>query len=198
MSTRVTRERILDAAEEIMLERSFHSVGLNQILKAVGVPKGSFYHYFDSKEQFGVEMLKHYVAATSEAKREGLLVREEEPHPVHRLVAYLERAVTALEETPGRFPCLVLKLASEIADHCEPMRRELARGLEEWIAIFREVLDEARKAGLLPGDLDTMAEAQMIYDLWAGSVQRSVVNRSAEPVRRAVAQIRSRLAAPGE
>ena len=62
MSDRPTKERILDAAEQIMLEKSFHSVGLNEILKAVGVPKGSFYHHFESKEQFGVEMLKHYVA----------------------------------------------------------------------------------------------------------------------------------------
>ena len=62
MSDRTTKERILDAAEELMLEKSFHSVGLTEILEAVKVPKGSFYHHFKSKEQFGVEMLKHYVA----------------------------------------------------------------------------------------------------------------------------------------
>ncbi|MCW0220810.1 MAG: TetR/AcrR family transcriptional regulator, partial [Prosthecobacter sp.] len=61
MSDRTTKERILDAAEGLMLEKSFHSVGLNEILAAVKVPKGSFYHHFESKEQFGVEMLKHYV-----------------------------------------------------------------------------------------------------------------------------------------
>src|SRR4249919_3117568 len=56
-----TKERILDAAEEIMLTKSFHSVGLSEILAAVKVPKGSFYHYFRSKEQFGVELISHYV-----------------------------------------------------------------------------------------------------------------------------------------
>ena len=65
MSDRTTKERILDAAEGLMLEKSFHSVGLTEILEAVKVPKGSFYHHFKSKEQFGVEMLKRYVANAS-------------------------------------------------------------------------------------------------------------------------------------
>lgn len=58
-----TKERILEAAEVIMLTKSFHSVGLAEILAAVQVPKGSFYHHFSSKEQFGVELISHYVAA---------------------------------------------------------------------------------------------------------------------------------------
>jgi AcrR family transcriptional regulator len=60
MSTAVatTKERILDAAEDLMLAKSFHSVGLNEILSAVKVPKGLFYHYFTSKEQFGVELIR--------------------------------------------------------------------------------------------------------------------------------------------
>ena len=56
-----TKQRILEAAEDIMLTKSFHSVGLAEILAAVKVPKGSFYHHFSSKEQFGVELISHYV-----------------------------------------------------------------------------------------------------------------------------------------
>lgn len=84
-----TKERILDAAEGIMLQKSFHSVGLNEILSAVKVPKGSFYHYFQSKEQFGVELLKHYVADASAYKRKCLLTAELSEDPAERLAAYL-------------------------------------------------------------------------------------------------------------
>src|SRR5260370_27559509 len=83
-----TKERILEAAEEIMLQKSFHSVGLNEILSAVKVPKGSFYHYFQSKEQFGVELLKHYVADASVFKRRALLTTELAADPFERLIAY--------------------------------------------------------------------------------------------------------------
>src|SRR5260221_6124397 len=85
-TTATTKERILDAAEEIMLLKSFHSVGLNEILSAVKVPKGSFYHYFQSKEQFGVELLRHYVADASAFKRRALLTDELAENPIERLM----------------------------------------------------------------------------------------------------------------
>src|SRR5258707_11956369 len=91
-----TKERILEAAEEIMLQKSFHSVGLNEILSAVKVPKGSFYHYFQSKEQFGVELLKHYVADASAFKRKALLTTELSEDPAERLAAYYDLAIANL------------------------------------------------------------------------------------------------------
>src|ERR1700748_1608771 len=89
-ATPTTKERILDAAEGIMLQKSFHSVGLNEILSAVKVPKGSFYHYFQSKEQFGVELLKHYVAGASTYKQRALLTTELSENPFERLMGYLD------------------------------------------------------------------------------------------------------------
>src|SRR5580698_11070677 len=89
-TTPTTKERILDAAEEIMLQKSFHSVGLNEILASVKVPKGSFYHYFQSKEQFGVELLRHYVKEASVYKRKMLLSADVEADPLKRLSAYFD------------------------------------------------------------------------------------------------------------
>ena len=128
VSDRPTKERILDAAEEIMLERSFHSVGLNQILAAVQVPKGSFYHYFESKEQFGVEMLRHYANGAIAWKRQMLLDAETQPDPLQRLVTFFNSVIGKIQESGGKCPCLIQKLASEVADFSEPMRAELARG----------------------------------------------------------------------
>src|SRR5688500_20411356 len=110
-----TKERILEAAEEIMLQKSFHSVGLNEILAAVKVPKGSFYHYFQSKEQFGVELLKHYVADASAYKRRALLSNELSDNPYERLVTYLDMNVAIHFEQICKCSCLVQKLASEVA-----------------------------------------------------------------------------------
>lgn len=110
-STLTAKERILDAAEEIMLQKSFHSVGLNEILTAVKVPKGSFYHYFSSKEQFGVELLRHYINEASTFKRRMLLSTETEPNPLERLSAYLDGGVAKLMEGQCQCSCLLMKLA---------------------------------------------------------------------------------------
>src|SRR5882757_5238429 len=128
MSTAVatTKERILDAAEEIMLQKSFLSVVLNEILAAVKVPKGSFYHYFESKEQFGVELVKHHVAEATASKRRVLLNEELEPNPLDRLLAYLNGNIARLMESECQCGCLVLKLATEVSSMSDDMRAVFA------------------------------------------------------------------------
>ncbi len=150
MNSQTTKDRILNAAEEIMLEKSFHSVGLNQILNVAKVPKGSFYHYFESKEQFGAEMLKHYMDEAGENKRGMLMYNDAESDPLKRWCIYLDGSIDYIQSVAGRFPCLALKLASEVSDLSETMREELARGFEDWITIYHKVLDEAVTRKLLP------------------------------------------------
>lgn len=193
MGTSTTKERILEAAEEIMLERSFHSVGLKQILETVRVPKGSFYHYFESKDQFGVEMMGHYMAEASARKRGLLLASDRDEDPLQRLFDYLDGSVDSMEDSAGKFPCLALKLASEVSDISEAMRGELGRGFKDWIDIYQAVLDEALAKKMLTENVDTASEAQLIQDLWSGATHRAVTNRDPEPVRHAVEHIKSRI-----
>ena len=176
-----------------MLERSFHSVGLNQILAAVKVPKGSFYHYFASKEQFGVEMLRHYAHGSSEYKRRVLLDAEIETNPLQRLFAFFNSMIGKIQENGGKCPCLIQKLASEVADFSEPMRVELAESFADSIEILKQLLDEAVAGGHLPSDFETAEEAALIQDLWFGALQRATIYRKIEPLRQAAKQIEERL-----
>ncbi len=182
MSLPHTKERILDAAEELMWRKSFHSVGLNEILNAVGVPKGSFYHYFESKEHFGVEMLKHYIQAATVEKNEVLHGRDAIPDPLARVLEMLAGSIDAFEEKDGRCPCLVLKLASEVTDLSEPMREELAKGMGVWLGILSAVFEEAIVKGLVSKTTDPELEARILRDLWAGAIQRATIMKSKEPM----------------
>lgn len=193
MKQQTTKERILEAAEQLMLEKSFHAVGLKQILDAVKVPKGSFYHYFESKEQFGAEMMRHYMDEVSVRKREQILSKEKGSDPLKRLFAYLDDGIDMIRGTPGKFPCLALKLASEVSDLSETMCKELAKGFDDWTRIYQEVLDEAVGEEVLPADIDTESEAKIIQDLWSGAIHRAVIIRDVEPVRHAVDFIKARI-----
>jgi TetR/AcrR family transcriptional regulator, transcriptional repressor for nem operon len=194
MSDRSTKERILDAAEGLMLEKSFHAVGLNEILATVKVPKGSFYHHFDSKEQFGVEMLRHYVSHATAYKTKLLLSPTPEPDPVQRLLTYLESNVARMLENEGRCPCLVVKLSSEVASFSEPMREVLAEGSKAWIGIFEKLLKEAVSKGKVSPRLKTARIAAFIMDLWTGAMQRASIARSVTPLREAISNIKAALA----
>lgn len=189
-----TKERIIEAAEEIMWKRSFHSVGLNEILKAVGVPKGSFYHWFESKEHFGVELLKHYINAATDEKNHALFSNLVEKKPMPRLLNFLEGSIQKFEENGQRCPCLVLKLASEVTDLSEPMREVLAEGMSTWLGLLAGVFDEAKALGHISKKVNSRQEAELFRDLWAGAIQRATICKSTQPMKLALGILKQRIA----
>lgn len=196
MSDKPTKERILDAAEELMLKHSFHSVGLTQILKAVNVPKGSFYHHFASKEEFGVELLKHYTNQALDCKYQALLKPGLDDEPVARLLGYYESAISSFQSNGGSCPCLIVKLAAEVMDLNEEMREVIAKGFASGLEIYETVLNQAVEEGSVPKDLDIGKTAQVVQDLWYGSLQRAVASKSVKPLRNALTVIKETLQAP--
>ena len=195
-ATPTTKERILDAAEEIMLQKSFHSVGLNEILSAVKVPKGSFYHYFQSKEQFGVELLKHYVADASNYKRKALLTTELSECPAERLAAYFDLTIANMMGNSCQCSCLVAKLATEVATFSDDMRAVLAEGMREWRGFMEKLVIEGQEKGVFRRELNPQTTSMMMQDLWMGANQRMQVEKTVSPLRAAALFIRSYLA-PG-
>ncbi|MGD9419742.1 MAG: TetR/AcrR family transcriptional regulator [Verrucomicrobiota bacterium JB025] len=193
MSQEVTKERILDAAEELMINRSFHSVGLAQILAAVKVTKGAFYYHFESKEQFGVEMLKHYANNSAQKKQALLLSTESTENPIERLLSFFEMMINTTLENDFKPPCLIHKLATEVADFSDAMRREVAAALDHTISVFTQTLDEAVAKKLLPPHLNTQEEAALILDLWNGALLRALAHRDASPLRKAVSAMHRQL-----
>ena len=193
--TATTKERILDAAEELMLAKSFHSVGLNEILSAVRVPKGSFYHYFTSKEQFGVELLRHYVTDATAYKRRLLLTEDLDPNPLERLSAFLNGAIAKMLENECQPACLVIKLSAEVANMSDDMRSVLADGMAEWRDIFERVVREGQEKGAVRQDVDPAVAGSLVHDYWLGAMQRMMVQRNVASLRTAASFIRHYLAA---
>ena len=188
-----TKERILNAAEGIMLEKGFNGVGLNEVLKAVGVPKGSFYHWFPSKEQFGVELIRHYSKEATACKQRWLSKKDTLPNAVERLVAFCEWAISKFLENDCHQLCLIVKLSMEVASFSEPMRHILAEGVREWESLYEALILEGQAQGSIEKTLDPKNTAAIIGDVWLGANSRAVVFKSAEPLRQAVAFLRKYL-----
>ena len=190
-----TREHILAVAEPMILGRGFTAVGLTELLTAAGVPKGSFYHYFRSKEHFGEALLERYFAGY--ASRMETLFADGVPGPMRdRLLAYFASWLHGACDIENHGSCLAVKRAGEVCELSEPMREALAHGMNQVVgklsaAIAAAVADGSTTAG---DDCDALAEA--LYSMWLGAALRTKVLRDPAPLQRALDETRRRLPQP--
>jgi TetR/AcrR family transcriptional repressor of nem operon len=185
------REKILAVGQEIMGAKGFAAVGLNEVLTAAGVPKGSFYHYFGSKDGFGEAMLERYfedyLADLDETLAQpGLSMAQ-------RLMNYWQiwKETQSFFDCQGK--CLAVKLGAEVADMSESMRASLDRGTAGIITRLAAAIDTGVREGSLEIDGDPLGTAQSLYELWLGASVMVKIVRHARPFDTALATTRQLL-----
>lgn len=188
-----TRQQILDTARPIIVGKGFAAVGLSEILAAAGVPKGSFYHWFRSKEQFGEALLEgHFEVYLREL--DVTLANTARP-PRERLLAFFERwhALQCGDDLRSR--CLVVKLSAEVSDLSELMRAILDRGIAQVVGRLTDCLADGLAQGEFAIVTDPEDAAHELYQQWLGATLVARVRRSAEPLDRALTRLRQRFPA---
>ena len=121
-----TRQHLLETGHHIMAAKGFSGVGLNEILRTAGVPKGSFYHYFASKELYGQAVLEAYFATYLDAQK--LRFNDSSTPAAQRLLGYWQQWLLCNSSASDDQKCLVVKLSAEVADLSEAMRVTLRDG----------------------------------------------------------------------
>lgn len=186
-----TRQHILETGHRIMVGKGFASVGLNEILTAAGVPKGSFYHYFASKEQFGEALLQEYFAQYLAGIDE--LVQAGEGTGGERLMRYWQRWLDKQGQACTAQKCLVVKLSAEVADLSDAMRLTLRDGTDQIVVRIAALIEAGVADGSLPA-LEPQATAQALYELWLGASLIGKLHRDLSPLANAMAFTRRVLA----
>ncbi len=170
------RQHILDTGKAIMLGKGFTAVGLTEVLGAAGVPKGSFYYYFESKEQFGEALLEDYFSGYLRALEVRLAA---DGRPARdRLLGYFRHWQATHEQGPCQGQCLVVKLGGEVSDLSEAMRSALHRGTAGILARLGACLAEGVADGSIPAAAPG-ATAEALYGLWLGASLLTKVRRDA-------------------
>lgn len=189
-----TRQQILSTAQTIILGKGFAAVGLNEILKTAGVPKGSFYHYFESKEHFGSAMLENYFDQYMLTLDE--LLGDDRTPAIDRLLTYFDTWKTTQCSDTTTDKCLVVKLSGEVTDLSESMRLALKKGTHRVINRLARLVQEAidKQEINIEGDAKTVTEE--IYCLWIGATLLTKVNHNADALYVAMNALRARLNLP--
>ncbi|MFH4754529.1 TetR/AcrR family transcriptional regulator [Vibrio alginolyticus] len=164
--TNDTRQHILDVGYELIVNRGFTSVGLSELLKKAAVPKGSFYHYFKSKEQFGEAMIQDYFTKYFECLNARFTNTELSGY--QRLMSYFEEMVKVEDDVCNANKCLLVKLSAEVSDLSESMRLALRQGADKTIQAIADCIDIGIQDGSIPNG-DSALLARQIYYLWNGA-----------------------------
>jgi TetR/AcrR family transcriptional repressor of nem operon len=161
-----TKQQILDTGYRLMVSKGFSSVGLAEILASAGVPKGSFYYYFKSKEQFGKEVIHSYFSQYMIGLDE--ILSNSTGQAYDRLIDYWQRWVDTQSSECDERKCLVVKLSAEVADLSEPMRQVLLQGSMEVIERISLCIEEGGKDNSIV-KLDPRSSAESLYTMWLGA-----------------------------
>ncbi len=168
------KTHILDTAQRIVGTKGFSGVGLNEILAAANVPKGSFYHYFASKEAFGTALLEHYFDTYLSEVEEYLSAPNQSARK--RLVAYWAFWRGKQEQSDPEGKCLAVKLGAEVSDMSEEMRLALKTGTSAIISRLARVIKEGKSDGSIPIIASPQATAHTLYELWMGASVMSKIS----------------------
>ena len=181
--TNDTRLHILNVGYQLIVNNGFNGVGLSQLLKEADVPKGSFYHYFKSKEQFGEALIQHYFENYI-TKIESILVHGEGNH-YQRILGYFSLWAKTENGTCNAHKCLVVKLSAEVSDLSDPMRQALLKGAEK----VTQTIQHCVAGGVDDGSINvknSQEVAQNLYSMWLGASLLSKLSQNPQSLESAL------------
>jgi TetR/AcrR family transcriptional repressor of nem operon len=174
-----TRKVILEAGTKSILKKGYHQCGLAEILEEAGVPKGSFYYYFPSKEDFGLALIENWLEKYAEAEQ---WLHDGSVSPLTRVRRFFEERYRMFQRARRQYGCMVGTLFAEMAAHNETFRRRVQEILTAWLDQIAECLVQAQRAAEIGADLDARAMAEFCLISWEGAVQRGKTVQSIAPL----------------
>jgi TetR/AcrR family transcriptional regulator, transcriptional repressor for nem operon len=176
-----TRLALIKAGRRIIVEKGYNHAGIQEILLATGVPKGSFYHFFSSKEEFGLAIIEYdsqmhdhiveqYLANTSLS-------------PLNRLKRYFTFKLEEFETLQYREGCLFGNLSQEMADQNDRFRLRLQAATDRWQDQFADCIQSAQAAGEISKQYKPKDLAEFCLNSWEGALLQMKVAKSNLPLK---------------
>ncbi|QEY25866.1 TetR/AcrR family transcriptional regulator [Neisseria zalophi] len=176
-----TKTHILDVGYQLIARKGFTAVGLKEILDTAGIPKGSFYHYFESKEAFGEEIIEYYLF---NHQKHIDTISKKQITTRQKLYEYFQYWYDSQKNVSSREKCLIVKLSGEVADSSDVMRKALAKTYQVIIDWLCEQIKAGWEDGSLTPKTDISAEslASRWYYTWLGASLVTKISQSDNPL----------------
>ncbi|MGI9547851.1 MAG: TetR/AcrR family transcriptional regulator [Flavobacteriaceae bacterium] len=177
----IKADYLLEKGMELLWAKGYNATSVNDVVTAAGVPKGSFYFYFDSKEEFVAQAIDKYF--TDKVSPVFEILNKEGTSPKERILAFYEHRVKVLkEEMDCRMGCLASNLGNEMAEHSEVIRKKIAE--KEYWAYGKliDVIQEGQTLGEISRNLSATDLATFMEDAGKGAMITMKEMNSAYPI----------------
>ncbi len=175
-----TKDRILEAGAEIIHQKGYNHTGIQEILNAANVPKGSFYNYFKNKEDFGLQIIDRFQCHFDQMAKD--ILEGTSIAPLKRIDLFLRTSMDHFQSTDYTGGCPIGNLAQEMGDLSSAFRKKLSEAMEAMAEVYSRVLAKAQRAGQIPEHLDVNATAYFIVAGWHGAIIQMKLVRDLAPL----------------
>jgi TetR/AcrR family transcriptional repressor of nem operon len=174
LTTPDAREQIIAAGTRTVLRKGYNGCGIQEITALAGLPKGSFYHYFASKEALGAELVRHY--GESGPRRLGLA--DKSIPPLERLRRHFESTSDLYIGMQYERGCLLGNFSAELANQCPLIRARLAALYSDWTQDIESAISEAQRTAAISTNAHAGRLAMFLLDSYEGAILRARVEKS--------------------
>ena len=177
------RARLLVAADELMYQHGYEAVGVAQLCQAADVRKGSFYHFFDSKQALALEMLDR---AWSRTRRHLFAPFDDDAlsadEAIERYGELLAEMLRRTEELDDGFVagCRFGNFAAELSTRDDVIRDRIAEVFDQMVSIVASSVQRDVDRGSMPADVDARRVADDVVALMEGRMLLAKTRRDPE------------------
>ncbi len=175
-----TKALLIRTGLETLTEFGFSATGLDTILKKASVPKGSFYHYFKSKEAYGIALVDAYDSYFI-AKLSHYLEQQNTP-PLERIVNFTQSAIKGMSKYDYKRGCLVGNLNQELNHLSDEFKDRLMKSYTSWQIQIEKCLNQAKQQGTIAKTVNTQLMSEYFWIGWEGAVMRAKLTKSSTPL----------------
>ena len=179
-SKQTTLNRILKIGGDLIIQKGFNNVGLNEVLNTVGIPKGSFYYYFKSKEDFGLQVIKNYGDESLKLLKSYL--EDKSKNPKERFMSFFKDIRLVYIQKDFTEGCLLGNCSLELSDIKSSYAHGVATELDRWEDIFQTCIEEGQKDGSIGNQSDSRKLAAYLINNWEGAILRMKSQKSEKPL----------------
>lgn len=161
--------------------QGYHGTGLQEILDAVNVPKGSFYNYFGSKEDFGADVIQHYIEPF--IAQLTAYLDDSGADALGAIRRYFDELIVELEKNEFKGGCLLGNLMGEIGDTSEVCQESLQFAVKRYRDVLQLGLIKAQQQGTVRLDKSAEEMADLLVNTWQGALLRMKIEKSSAPIK---------------